>query len=194
MARIYDDFRHVNAVPDSGRTGSLKQSLVWKPTGKNMFFTTHNYRSFMAGSPQSNVSQVRYTIKEDPKDASKKQLWRAVDTALQNSIEYEDTGISQLLVTDLAKFEVTFWDGQDFSNLGEWDTTSSTYSNKLPKMAKIHLSTFTPELESEQQLKDLNAKKGDKERDKIVLETIVFLLKTTDQAQLKEPSGEYKWR
>lgn len=194
MARIYDDFRHVNAVADSGRTGSIKQALVWKPTGKSMFFTTHNYRSFMSGAPQSNVSQVRYTIKDDPKDAGKKQLWRTVDTELQNSIEYEDTGLSQLLVSDLAKFEVIFWDGQDFSNLGEWDTTASAYANKLPKMAKIHLSTYTPELESQQQLNAVGGNKSNEEREKISLETIVFLLKTTDQSQLKEASGEYKWR
>jgi type II secretion system protein J len=194
MSKLYDDFRNLYATPDSGRPGVLKQALVWKPGGKTMYFTTHNYRSFMLNSPQSNLAQVRYSIKEDPKDPNKKQLWRVVDTDLQNSIEYEDTGTPQLLIDDLAKMEVLFWDGQDFSNLGEWDTTANTYANKLPKMAKIHLEAYMPVSETEKQLKDLDPQRAETERQKMTLETIVFLLRSGDQGQLKEPGGEYKWR
>jgi type II secretion system protein J len=194
MSKLYDDFRNLYAAPDSGRPGVLKQALVWKPGGKTMYFTTHNYRSFMLNSPQSNLAQVRYSIKDDPKDPNKKQLWRVVDTNLQNSIEYEDTGMPQLLIDDLAKMEVLFWDGQDFSNLGEWDTTASAYSNKLPKMAKIRLEAYTPISEPEKQLKNLAPQGPDSERQKMTLETIVFLLRSADQGQLKDPSGEYKWR
>ncbi len=193
MTRIYDDFANITVAAESGaRASMVKQALIW--TSKGGRFTTQNFRSFVAGSPQADLAQVRYSVKEDPKDPSKKQLLRAVDTVLQNSIEYEDTGISQVLLDDLDKFEVQYWDGQDFSSQGDWDTTSSNFANKLPKMARIVLSIFTPELDSEKQLRELDASKADAAREKIQLETIVYLLKSADQEQLKEPAGEYKWR
>jgi type II secretion system protein J len=193
MTRIYDDFSNITIAAENGaRTNMVKQALVWKSKGG--YFTTQNFRSFVAGAPVGDLAQVRYFIKDDPKDPNRKQLWRAIDTLLQNSIEYEDTGISQLLVPDLDKFEVQFWDGQDFSNQGDWDTTSSSFANKLPKMTRIVLSAFTPELESEKQLRELTPGSAERARDKIQLETIVYLLKSADQTQLKEPSGEYKWR
>jgi hypothetical protein len=61
-------------------------------------------------------------------------------------------------------------------------------------MTRIVLSAFTPELESEKQLRELTPGSAERARDKIQLETIVYLLKSADQTQLKEPSGEYKWR
>jgi type II secretion system protein J len=193
MTRIYDDFANITVAAETGaRASMVKQALVW--TTKGGYFTTQNFRSFVAGAPQADLAQVRYSVKDDPKDPAKKQLWRTVDNVLQNSIEYEDTGISQVIVDDVDKFEVQFWDGQDFSNQGDWDTTSSNFANKLPKMARIVLSIFTTELESEKQLRELDSGKADKPREKIQLETIVYLLKSADQQQLKEPAGEYKWR
>ncbi len=195
LMRIYDDFANIYVAPDTGaKTNLVKQALVWKSGAKGGYFTTQNFRSFVAGTPQSDLAQVRYAVKDDPKDSNKKQLWRVVDTVLQNSIEYEDTGTPQLLVDDLDKFEIQFWDGQDFSNQGDWDTTASTYANKLPKMVRIILSAFSPELDSEKQLKELDPARADKPRNKISLETIAYLLKSADQQQIKEPGGDYKWR
>lgn len=193
MTRIYDDFANIIVAPDSGaRANMVKQALVW--TSKGGYFTTQNFRSFVAGAPTGDMAQVRYYVKENPKDPAKKQLWRVYDSLLQNSIEYDETGVPQLLIDDLEKFEVQFWDGLDFSNQGEWNSTSSEYSNKLPKMARISLSAYSPELESDKQLQSLDPAKAAKPRDKIQLDTIVYLLKSADMQQIKEPAGDYKWR
>jgi type II secretion system protein J len=195
MARIYDDLRHVYISSTQGTSNALKQAFVWRPGGKLTYFTTQNFNSFQADTPQSNLSQVRYSIRDDAKESTRKQLWRTVDTNLTNSIEYDDVGMPQLLVDDLALFKVSFWDGMDWSNADDWDTTSSTYKDKLPKMAKIRLEAYQPDTEIEKQNKIARGvSDNDAEREKIVLETIVYLLKSDGQQQLKEPGQEYPWR
>lgn len=200
MAKIFDDFRHVYIVQKADLPNanlelrSVKPALVWRPSGEegSFYFSTQNYRSVLANTPQSNLAMVGY-FKRKEKDGDRMQLIRRVDTDFKDSIDKPDVGHEDILVTDLKEFKVTFWDGADFDR-EDWDTNSGDSANKLPKMVKLSLTINMPLTESEEQRRELEGALANRERPTLKLETIVYLLNSAGQADLKEPAKEYKWR
>jgi general secretion pathway protein J len=195
MSRIFDDVRHAYVLTkkDLVISGMSQNPVKPRLAGKAeaIWFSTHAIRSFARNSPQSNIGFVRYTVVTDPADSSKKQLLRALDQDFKESIERENVGNTQILVRDLKEFKVTYWNGQDFTP--EWDTDSSDTSGRLPKMVKIAMSAFEPLPEDVQQKQDLDPNKN-KERKVLSLETIVYLLFSAGQKDVKDPPKEYKWQ
>jgi general secretion pathway protein J len=196
MSKVFDDMRHAYVLSKrdlviSGMGGSpTKPRLVGKPD--LVWFSTHAIRSFAANAPESNIGFVRYAVVADPKDSSKKQLIRTLDQQFKESIERENVGVSQILMRDVKDFKITFWNGQDFTP--EWDTDSSDAGGKLPKMAKISMATFFPQSEGDIQKQELDPNAQGKERKSLALETIVYLLYSAGQKDVKEASKEYRWQ
>lgn len=199
MSHLYDDFRHIlikkePAAYGTQQTSTVKYDLVWHGSTSigQTYFITQNYRSYTSNSPQSNIAQIRYERRKDS-TTNKDQLWRIVDTDLAESISLNEVGVPELLVDDLADFKVSFWDGTDFNSSGEWDSSQADYKDKLPKMVKIHLECFQPTTEGEKQRQELDASLAQEPR-KVVLETIVYVLQSAGQEQVKSPALEYKWQ
>lgn len=195
MSRLFEDVRHAY-VPSkqdlilSGLSGKpVHPRLVGREEG--FWFSTHALRSLIAGTAQSNIGYVRYYLRDDPKTSGKKQLMRVVDRAMKETIERNGIGTEQILVPDVKEFKVSFWNGQDFTS--EWDTDSSDASGKLPKMVRIRLAANMPftEQQLQQQSIDPNASK---EPQVLTLETIVYLLYSSGQSDVRDPVKEYRWR
>lgn len=196
MDKIFNDMRHAyvlskqDAVIGNMSGRAVKPALVFRSAVTGVYFSTQNYRSFIANSPQSNLAFVRYFERQDPKDSSKKQFVRMLDTDMKESIERDGVGQEQLLLTDLSEFKITFWNGADFTS--EWDTSSGESNGKLPKMAKIKIGMNMPVSDAEKQRQELNPNAA-RETQTISLESIVYLLYSVGQTDVKEPSKEYKW-
>ena len=60
-------------------------------------------------------------------------------------------------------------------------------------MVKIKISAFNPLTDAEKQMKELNPTSL-REASTISLESISYLLYSAGQANLKEPSKEYRWQ
>ena len=147
---------------------------------------TFAYHSYLNGSNESNQAFVKYSMSANPKDASKMQLIRVTDTDFVDSIDKDDTGLSQTLLEDVESFKLQFWDGNKFRD--DWDSTSGDTQNKLPKMVKIHLSSYSG---AENQVATAADKKN---RKFYTLDTVVFLNNSIGQKEVTTPTwSEYKW-
>ncbi len=195
MEKVFDDVRHAYVLSKQDLVFSGMSGRATKPSfvarSGNFYFSMQNFRSFVGNSPQSNIAFVRYVEKPDAKNSGHKQLLRIVDTDMKESIERDGVGQEQVLVTDLAEFKTSYWNGVDFTQ--EWDTNSSDTEGKLPKMVKIKISAFNPLTDAEKQMKELNPTSL-REASTISLESISYLLYSAGQANLKEPSKEYRWQ
>ncbi len=152
---------------------------------ENLIFFTMAFKSYLNGSNQSNQAFVRYYTKTISKE--QKQFIRVIDTNLTDSIEQDDVGFSQVLLDDIESFSVKYWDGNSF--LDTWSSKENNTRNKLPKLVKIHLASFTSEGKNQLQL-DKNIKKQVR-----ALDTVVYLNNTKGQKEVNTPSWvEYKWQ
>jgi len=195
MSRVFDDVRHAYVL---NKQNLILSGLQGKPVhprllgkGETMWFSTHAIRSMASGSPQSNIAYVRYFLKDDPKESGKKVLVRAMDQTFKESIEREGVGTEQVIIPDVKEFKFSFWQGQDWTN--EWDTDNSESSGKLPKMVKVRIAANMPFSDAQKQKQEVDPT-ASREPQVLTLETIVYLLYSTGQADVKEPTKEYKWQ
>jgi prepilin-type N-terminal cleavage/methylation domain-containing protein len=193
MERIFSDLRHANILTKqnllfSGLSGrAVRPMLVGK--ANTVFFSSYNHRSYVADSPESNLEFVKYFERPSPTESNKKQLVRAFDVEMKESIEREGVGSEQVLIADLSEFKLSYWNGVDFTP--EWDTTNGESAGKIPKMVKIRLAMPVLLTESEKQLSELAPTKNAENN---VLESTVYLLYSAGQAQMREPSKEHRWQ
>ena len=195
MSHVFEDVRHAYVLSKADSVAANVSSRPVKPgfVGKNetLYFSAQNFNSLAANSPESNLAMVRYYIREDAKDPSKKMLVRVVDTTFKESIERAGVGDEQVLLRDLKDFKVTYWNGQDWAQ--EWDTNSGDTSGKMPKMVKIKITVNSPLTEDQKQKRELDPN-ATKEVPTISLESIAYLLYSAGQKDVKEPSKEFKWQ
>jgi prepilin-type N-terminal cleavage/methylation domain-containing protein len=155
---------------------------------ENFVFSTMAFQSYLCGSNQSNQAFVRYTTATDPNDSNKKQLLRVVDTDLVENIEKDDVGLSQVLLDDIEKFTVEFWDGNQFRT--EWDSSANDTQDKLPKLVRVHLSIYSSEKTAQQQASTPAPK-----RTVYSVDTIVYIYNAQGLKEVTPPTwSEYKWQ
>ena len=153
----------------------------------SLIFFTMAFKSYLNGSNQSNQAYVRYYSETNPKDSSKKQLIRVVDTDLIDSIEQNDVGLSQVLLDDIETFSLQYWDGNKFND--DWTSLANETPNKLPKLVKIHLSSYSSENKEQIKVPHQTIK-----RQIYTLDTIVYLNNSKGQKEASTPIWtDYKW-
>lgn len=193
LDRIYSDLKMAYlGNPDYGSSLNLNRRSV-KPfftyKTNNFIFFTQSFQSYVRDSNQGNMAFVRYFTQPDPINSNHNQLVRVIDTDLVSSIETKGVGHTQVLVSDLAEFKISFWNGNEYRE--EWDTQTTgltASSNILPKLVKIRLVAYLPAK------KDADGKNVEK-RGTINLDSIVYLRNAAGQNEAKAPAwGTYKWQ
>ena len=194
MSRIFQDIRHahVYSKKDQVLSGTSSGPAKGRLSGKSdmIWFSTHSLRSLMADTPQSDVGFVKFVVSDDKNDSSRKQLVRVVDYDMNDSIERGSVGLQQVLVPDINEFSLLYWNGVDFTQ--EWDSDSSETSGKLPKMIKVKIAANMPLSDSDKQKRELNPN-ANAEKNVLALETIVYLMYSAGVADVKEPAKEFRW-
>ena len=153
-----------------------------------LIFFTMSFQSYLNGSNQSNQAMIRYNLQTNNSDSTKKQLVRVVDTNFTESIEKPDVGLTEILLDDVESLSFEFWNGNNYQK--EWTTQSNDTLNKLPKMVKVHLSTYSVEKQPQ-----LGNKISNENRKNYTLDTIVYLYNTQGQSEVSTPSWEeFKWQ
>lgn len=209
MMRLSDDLRHAYLL--SGNEEQVARSnsdLIGRPmfvlnNTPRLFLMIQSNQSLTANRPESNLAYAQYVVcpdssasstvcKSSESGSSAKQLVRIVDTGLKKvSDDAVLTGNSQVLVSDLKELKFSAWNGQDF--LPEWNTEKSDFGKKLPKMVKVELSIFLPEDATVQQARAENLGGVSSERPSLALSTIVYLMYSVGQPDLKEGKSEPGW-
>jgi prepilin-type N-terminal cleavage/methylation domain-containing protein len=209
MMRLTDDIRHAYMLSGNEEQAALSNS---DRVGRPMFvlkdvprllLMTQAHQSLIANKPESNLAYAQYVVCPDPSAPSEvckdrdsyngpKQLVRVVDPTITKVADDSFiSGVSQVLVNDLKELKLKAWNGQDF--LTDWNTERSDFGKKLPKMVKIELSVFMPKSSSFMALPEDENAASERDRPSLTLSTIVYLMYTAGQADLKEAKAEPGW-
>jgi len=209
MMRLTDDIRHAYMLSGNEEQAALSNS---DKVGRPMFvlkdiprllLMTQAHQSLIANKPESNLAYAQYVVCPDPSAPSEvckdrdsydgpKQLVRVVDPTITKVADDSFiSGVSQVLVNDLKELKFKAWNGQDF--LSDWNTERSDFGKKLPKMVKIELSVFMPKTTPLGAVADEENSGFERERASLTLSTIVYLMYTAGQADLKEAKAEPGW-
>jgi prepilin-type N-terminal cleavage/methylation domain-containing protein len=210
MMRLTEDLRHAYMVYGNEEQAAKSNSdLIGRPMfvltqSPRLFFMSQAHQSLIANRPESNLAYVQYIVCPDNSASSrvckpqgdsnsqKKQLVRIADPTIKKvADDAVIDGVSQVLVSDLKEFKVSAWNGQEF--LKDWNTERSDFGRKLPKMVKLELSVFMPEDAARKQFREESGSSNLPERQSMALSTIVYLLYSSGQSDLKEPKNELSW-
>lgn len=209
MMRLTDDIRHAYMLSGNEEQAALSNS---DRVGRPMFvlkdiprllLMTQAHQSLIANKAESNLAVAQYVVCPDPAAPSEvckdrdsyngpKQLVRVVDpTIAKISDDSFISGVSQVLVHDLKELKLKAWNGQDF--ISDWNTERSDFGKKLPKMVKVELSVFMPKSSSLTGLPEEEGAGLERERPSLTLSTIVYLMYTAGQPDLKDGKAEPGW-
>jgi prepilin-type N-terminal cleavage/methylation domain-containing protein len=211
MMRLTEDLRHAYmAFGNDEQAAKSNSDIIGRPMfvltqAPRLFFMSQAHQSLIANRPESNLAYVQYLVCPDNSASSKicksqgessspkRQLVRIADPTIKKvSDDAVIEGVSQVLVSDLKDFKLSAWNGQEF--LKDWNTERSDFGRKLPKMVKIELSVFMPEDAARKQFREESGSSADlPERQAITLSTIVYLMYSAGQSDLKEPKNELSW-
>ncbi|NBO39020.1 prepilin-type N-terminal cleavage/methylation domain-containing protein [bacterium] len=209
MMRLAEDLRHAYILTGNEEQAAKSNSDV---IGRPMFvlnntprlmLMTQAHQSLIANRAESNLAYAQYIVCPDLSAPSgvcrqasdsatpTKQLVRIVDPSLKKVADDAVLdGVSQVLVNDLKELKLLAWNGQDF--LPEWNTERSDFGKKLPKMVKIELSVFMTDDALTKQARAENLADVP-DRRSLNLSTIVYLMYSAGQADLKEPKADLSW-
>lgn len=99
-------------------------------------FTSFAHRRLYRNAHESDQSELSYFVVNDPKDTTKRVLARREQRRVDD--DFQKGGQSQILIENIRKFELTFYDPLTNEWASNWDSTQvSGQPNRLPMQAKI---------------------------------------------------------
>jgi general secretion pathway protein J len=128
--------RNINEALRTMLTG-----LVAKEEGSNtrVNFTSFSHRRLYRNAHESDQNEITYFITRDPDDSSKDVLARREQRRVDDDLE--KGGQSQILISDVTAFELSFYDPLTQEWQATWDSTqSASQPNRLPLQAKINVT------------------------------------------------------
>lgn len=209
MMRLVDDLRHAYYLTGNEEQVARSNSdVIGRPmfvfnSTPRLLLMTQAHQSLMANRAESNMAYVQYVVcpdlfapseicRQSESTGSAKRLVRIVDTSLKKvADDAVISGSMQVLVYDIKELKLTAWNGQDF--VPDWNTERSDFGKRLPKMVKIDLSVFMPEDELVTKARENNSTNSVNERPSTALSTIVYLMYSAGQPDLKEAKAELGW-
>jgi len=117
---------------------TMISGLVAKESGSNsrVDFTSFSHRRLYRNAHESDQNELSFFVANDPKNQGKKVLARREQRRVDD--DFTKGGQSQILVEDIRKFELSFFDPLTSEWAGIWDTTQTAMQpNRLPMQAKI---------------------------------------------------------
>jgi general secretion pathway protein J len=123
---------------------SIITGFVAKESGSNsrVDFTSFSHRRLYRNAHESDQNELSYFVTNDPKEPGRRVLARREQRRVDD--DFTKGGQSQILIEDVLKFELSFFDPLTMEWANNWDTTQvAMQPNRLPMQAKI-LITVPP--------------------------------------------------
>lgn len=117
---------------------TMISGFVAKETGSSsrVDFTSFSHRRLYRNAHESDQNELSFFVANDPKDPTKKVLARREQRRVDD--DFTKGGQSQILIEDIQKFELSFFDPLTSEWVATWDTTQTAMQpNRLPMQAKI---------------------------------------------------------
>ena len=117
---------------------SMITGFIAKESGSNtrVDFTSFAHRRLYRNAHESDQNELSYFVTSDPKNPGRKVLARREQRRVDD--DFTKGGQSQILIEDINKFELSFFDPLTMEWANNWDTTQAPMQpNRLPMQAKI---------------------------------------------------------
>jgi general secretion pathway protein J len=115
--------------------------FIAKEEGSNtrVSFTSFSHRRLYRNAHESDQNEIAYFITQDPEESGQDVLARREQRRVDDDLD--KGGQSQILITNVTKFELSFYDPLTQEWSATWDTTQSmAQPNRLPLQAKINVT------------------------------------------------------
>jgi general secretion pathway protein J len=126
-------------INESLRT--MLTGLVAKEEGSNtkIYFSSFSHRRLYRNAHESDQNELSYFVTQDPEETSKDVLARREQRRVDEDLE--KGGQTQVLISNVTGFELSFFDPLTGEWSSTWDTTqSASQPNRLPMQAKIKVT------------------------------------------------------
>lgn len=143
--------------------------------------TTLTHKAIEANSHESDQSLVVYKVEKD-NNTGRTHLMRGDSEVIPTQLD-EDPPMT-ILARNIKAIRVTAWNGDDWKD--EWNSTRSDWRNTLPRMVRIEVEAYAIEPEDE-------AAPIVESDPTVILRTQVFLPRSLQTRELKEPSKSAKY-
>jgi general secretion pathway protein J len=144
MQRIMDDLSmaFIAAPQMMGKMSDgteRKSGLIGKGGGDfdSVDFTSLSHVKVIFNAKESEEAEVGYYVDNDPSREGVKALYRRESVYIDNDIE--KGGTSSMIATGIKRFKLSYYDGEKFEWMDEWNTESEYHKDKLPRAVKILL-------------------------------------------------------
>jgi general secretion pathway protein J len=120
---------------------SMITGFVAKDSGSNsrVDFTSFAHRRLYRNAHESDQNELSFFVTNAPKDPSTKVLARREQRRVDD--DFTKGGQSQILIENVRKFELSFFDPLTMEWVSTWDTTQTAMQpNRLPMQAKIFIT------------------------------------------------------
>jgi general secretion pathway protein J len=128
--------RNINETLRTMLTG-----MIAKDEGSNskIHFSSFSHRRLYRNAHESDQNELSYFVTQDPENNSQDVLARREQRRVDDDLE--KGGQSQILISNVTGFELSFFDPLTGEWSSTWDTTqSASQPNRLPMQAKIKVT------------------------------------------------------
>jgi len=129
---------HLNPSP---QLQTMLTCFIGRTHGRNhrLDFTSFSHERLYRDAHESDQNELSYFVTEDPEDPTRKVLARREDNLLDE--DPQSGGSTQILVRDVERFEVTYYDPVGQQWVEYWDSTDGNKQpNRIPYQVKIALT------------------------------------------------------
>ena len=184
MERIASDLSTAFIIPTkqtarAGLDGRTLFKITKNSDSDTLEMTYMGHRAIKGDAKESDISFVRYEIKEDRDRPGVKNLYRGEFPRTPSS--FSEPPPMELFIEDIATLRFHIWVGDDWSS-NKWDSTSGDTRDKLPQMIRITIKGFESDA-----LDRVSGMTPD-----VQFTTAVYLPYALDFKELKERTGSFK--
>lgn len=158
--------------------------------GDQLRLTTFSHTVRNVGSKESEVSDVYYQLKEDPKRSGVKHLYRGSSGRL--SFDLKEMPKTQLLIRNVKSIIFIPWRGDSWLTTSRsWNSIEREMRNKIPRLVKIRLEVYLIDFEEEDESGESQVNLDDAPTE--MIETAVYIASSVNFKEYREPNSTLRW-
>ena len=115
--------------------------------GMRLDFTSFSHFKVQADANESDQHEIGYFVDRHPDDSRRYALFRRHQGRIDD--DADEGGSAQVLAEDVTDLQFSFYDAKDDRWIDEWDTTDSSFKDRLPMFVAIIIETIGPDGEKE---------------------------------------------
>lgn len=138
LSKIYDDFNmaFLTDATFQGKQGAFVTAFVGEE--ESVDFSTMSHVHYVKNARDSDQVSVGYSLRRN--DEGMTNLMRRESDFLGEKID--EGGAAFVLIPNLKTFSFSYYDSNEKSWKGDWDTDSVTSAGRLPYMVKIVMTVY----------------------------------------------------